>query len=389
MTYTDHMVGVGVELDAFFSSGDHWAEPWVLNVKLIESLRFGPLADQTDLDVAIALTGLLHQDFVSYGTDGKSMRLNDESVVLAIKAHRAVLQRLALEPPVWPFRTFEGPHGFGTYWRDNDMRGSWQARRDCIELILGPTRDALGQLQELEYESRFKKGPSGQFKNLIFAADGDKPDIVLRDAVNNDVEIVRNAHTCLVFSDALPPQGLTWRQMVTWWTKNHQPGTDEQEAANALYRRLYKSLDSPPEQLLMRTYCARYAEPDGFDLPALIPQVYLHYDPYTRKSGKQSGALYRQRMNFLLLAPDRSRIVIEVDGVQHYGHPNPPDSTGRVTYTAVPRLYSEMVSEDRRLRLAGYEIYRFGGWELSQPHGEQLLTDFFTELLKRHKAPTP
>ena len=137
----------------------------------------------------------------------------------------------------------------------------------------------------------------------------------------------------------------------------------------------------------MITYCARYAAPDGLDLPALIPQVYLHYDPYTRKSGKQSGALYRQRMDFLLLAPDRSRIVIEVDGVQHYGRENPPDEHGRITHTAVPRLYSEMVAEDRRLRLAGYEVYRFGGWELSQPHGEQLLTDFFDDLLKRHRPP--
>ncbi|WP_285440857.1 hypothetical protein [Streptomyces sp. ISL-36] len=26
-------------------------------------------------------------------------------------------------------------------------------------------------------------------------------------------------------------------------------------------------------------------------LPALNPQVYLHYDPYTQRSGKQSAAL--------------------------------------------------------------------------------------------------
>ncbi|MFE1840693.1 PDDEXK family nuclease [Streptomyces sviceus] len=92
-------------------------------------------------------------------------------------------------------------------------------------------------------------------------------------------------------------------------------------------------------------------------------------------------------MDFLLLAPDRSRIVIEVDGVQHYGRKNPPDDKGRVSYTAVPRLYSEMVAEDRRLRLAGYEVYRFGGWELTEPNGAQLLADFFDDLLKRHQAP--
>jgi hypothetical protein len=75
----------------------------------------------------------------------------------------------------------------------------------------------------------------------------------------------------------------------------------------------------------MITHCARYAEDGGFDLPALIPQVYLHYDPYSRRSGKQSGALYRQRMDFLLLGPDPSRIVIELDGLQHYGIANQPD----------------------------------------------------------------
>lgn len=373
----------------FFTRGVGWGEPWVLDVETVESLRFSPPAGRTDLEVAVALTRLLYSDFVAYGTDGQGRRLDDENVLVVAKVHRAVLERLALKPPVWPFRTFEGPRGFGTYWRANGMSGSWQARRNCIEQILGPTRDALEDLQELEYERRFTNGPSGEFKNLIFAAAGEKPDIVLRDAVNNDVEIVRNADTCLVFTDPLPPQGLTWRQMVAWWQKKHQLGTDEKAAADGLYRRLYRSLDSVPEQLLMITYCARYAEDGGYDLPALIPQVYLHYDPYTRKSGKQSGALYRQRMDFLLLAPDRSRIVIEVDGVQHYSRPNPPDEQKRVTHTAVPRLYAEMVAEDRRLRLAGYEIYRFGGWELSQPDSRQLLETFFTSLLTRHQRPTP
>ncbi|GAA5707331.1 hypothetical protein Save01_08194 [Streptomyces avermitilis] len=61
--------------------------------------------------------------------------------------------------------------------------------------------------------------------------------------------------------------------------------------------------------------------------------------------------------------------------------------TRRVTHTAVPRLYAEMVAKDRRLRLAGYEIYRFGGFELTAPGGEQILAAFFTELLGRHRKP--
>ncbi|MEV6133075.1 hypothetical protein AB0M05_40855 [Streptomyces violaceusniger] len=360
---------------------------WEQDVELMESLRFGPLPDHPDLEVAVALTRLLHEDFVARGTRHDE-RMNDDEVVLAVKAHRAVLERLGLKPPRLPFRHHSG---FYDYWCKNDMSGGggWQARRECIEGLLGPTRQALEDLQEIEYEQRFKNGPRGTFKNLIFAAVGPKPKIVLRDAVNNDVEIVQNAENCLVYSAPLPTQGLTWRQMVTWWQANHLPNVEEPEAAEALYRRLYRSLDSLPEQTVLRTYCTRYAEPDGFDLPALIPQVYLHYDPYTRKSIENSGALHRQRMDFLLLAPDRSRIVIEVDGAHHYGTKNPTGTDGRTTYTASPRLYSEMVAEDRRLRLTGYEIYRFGGWELTRPDSPQLISDFFTELLTRHKKPTP
>ena len=60
-------------------------------------------------------------------------------------------------------------------------------------------------------------------------------------------------------------------------------------------------------------------------------------------------------MDFLLLLPHGVRIVLEVDGKQHYAEGD----------TASPKLYSEMVSEDRRLRLRGYEVYRFGGYELT------------------------
>ncbi|MBA9050876.1 hypothetical protein [Streptomyces murinus] len=143
-----------------------------------------------------------------------------------------------------------------------------------------------------------------------------------------------------------------------------------------------------PEQLVMRTYCARYAADGGFDLPALIPQVYLHYDPLHPPQRQAVRRAAPPAHGFPALGPGpcphrhRGR-----RRPAHYGRPNPPDDKGRITHTAVPRLYAEMVAEDRRLRLAGYEIYRFGGWELTQPHAEQLVADFFTELLARHQKP--
>jgi len=73
-----------------------------------------------------------------------------------------------------------------------------------------------------------------------------------------------------------------------------------------------------------------------------------------------------------MLLPGRRCAVLEVDGKHHY-------ATGD---RADPRAYGRMVSQDRRLRLAGYEVYRFGGAEFAdKASAVQMLTAFFDELL--------
>jgi very-short-patch-repair endonuclease len=221
-------------------------------------------------------------------------------------------------------------------------------------------------------------GVAGQLKNLIFAADGAKPRIVLRDAINNDLAVVDNEQYCLVYDRPLDAAGLTWRALTEWWKEREQlTDHSDQEVSQSLYRRLAKSLGNDAEQLILRRYAQRYVDL-GPDVPALIPQVYLHYDPYTtRELGPGTSALTRQRMDFLLLLPNRARVVIELDGVQHYADPR--------TRQADTGLYARMVAEDRQLRLRGYEVYRFGGRELQDPvKGSRLLDEFFTHLTARH-----
>jgi len=141
---------------------------------------------------------------------------------------------------------------------------------------------------------------------------------------------------------------------------------------------LAASLGSPPESTLFRTYCERYGSAeDGGRQPALLPQVYLHYDPRTRRErGGQPSVLVRERMDFLMLLPRGVRIVLEVDGKQHYAEGD----------KASPRLYSEMVAEDRKLRLRRYEVYRFGGHELTAPGASYLLREFFDGLLTTYET---
>lgn len=81
-------------------------------------------------------------------------------------------------------------------------------------------------------------------------------------------------------------------------------------------------------------------------------------------------------MDFLMLFSHGARIVIEVDGKQHYA-----DAAGK----ADTRVYAKMVAGDRELRLAGYEVYRFGGAELQPgPKAEHLVRSFFNSLFTKH-----
>jgi hypothetical protein len=53
------------------------------------------------------------------------------------------------------------------------------------------------------------------------------------------------------------------------------------------------------------------------DLPALLPEVELHWDPRTLKE-RGAREMLNLRMDFLMLLPGGHRIVLEVDGKHHY-----------------------------------------------------------------------
>lgn len=54
-------------------------------------------------------------------------------------------------------------------------------------------------------------------------------------------------------------------------------------------------------------------------------------------------------MDFLILFSDKDRVVIEIDGKQHYSDDD----------ISSPKKYSEMVASDRQLTLSGYKILIF------------------------------
>jgi hypothetical protein len=149
---------------------------------------------------------------------------------------------------------------------------------------------------------RLKGGVQGNVKNLIFAANGLKPEIVLVDSVNNDIQIVKNEEYCLVYDKPILDRGLLWTDLVEWWSERQNISSLERKDQEIqLYNRLVESLASPPEKLLFRTYFEQFKKDFGDTLPALVPQVYLHYDPKTISQLQTGQRLIRQRMDFLLL----------------------------------------------------------------------------------------
>lgn len=215
------------------------------------------------------------------------------------------------------------------------------------------------------------RGVSGRPKNLIFASRGPKPEIGFVDAINNDIIILSGEESCLVYDRPIGATGLLWSELVSWWGEV-TPGAD---AAN-LGARLQESLASDAERKLFATYFKAYRSALGEALPALLPQVYLHYDPAVVKTLRHRLPLPRQRMDFLMLLPSRQRIVIEVDGKHHFSENDLPSL----------KVYADMVSADRELRLAGYEVYRFGANELVGDGAEARITDFFEKLFRLHRV---
>jgi len=199
--------------------------------------------------------------------------------------------------------------------------------------------------------------------NIIFASVKAKPDIIFNDALENKIE-VKNADDCLMYDRHISAT-LTIQELDEWWKATRK--TKEK-----LSDRMAHGLNGA-EQKVYDTYYKRFCGKgkECLTMPALIPQVYLHYDTKTLTQLHGKKRLPFQRMDFLLLAQGR-RIIIEVDGIEHYSDDDKKAS---------PERYANMVAYDRQMQCNNYEVYRIGGYELRDgTDHEKTLLAFFDDL---------
>lgn len=112
-----------------------------LNGALLEEIRTGT-GLVSDIDAAVPLAHLVHDEFQAFGTDGSITITNDQARE-AVSALRTVLRRLGIEfnPPFIDFDRFR------SYWLKKGASGSWQARRDLLYPLFDPLHELLADLQ--------------------------------------------------------------------------------------------------------------------------------------------------------------------------------------------------------------------------------------------------
>lgn len=121
--------------------------------ELILALRRGPVEGYEDVEVATGLTRLIHDELEEFGTSAEH-KLSEPQIRDAILALAAVMKRIGIEEFRLPFRDFGT---FRSYWLRNDGHGSWQARRDMLNVLFDPLHDRLIGLENGQLSSTLAK----------------------------------------------------------------------------------------------------------------------------------------------------------------------------------------------------------------------------------------
>ncbi|MFT8395621.1 hypothetical protein [Propionibacterium sp.] len=125
------------------------AGPWgtkqrMLDRNLIKQVHAGIATSPTDIDAAVALARLVHDEYIERGTSNHPRFTVDDSRA-SMSALRAVLRRLNV-PFSPPFSDFEE---FYHYWKREGASGTggWESRRQILAGIFNPVHDLLADMQ--------------------------------------------------------------------------------------------------------------------------------------------------------------------------------------------------------------------------------------------------
>ncbi|KJF18045.1 hypothetical protein AXFE_11440 [Acidithrix ferrooxidans] len=150
---------VAMRIDDFFEDKPDWTGDLTgrgaFKEDFVRSFLSGPGDGISDVEVAIPLANLVHENLISCGTDG-IVSVQQDEIKVAIRVLKAVLNRLRVIVDI-PFHDYSS---FKAYWLRNGCSGSWAARRAILSQIFDPIHEFLAQL-----DVETPAGPTSSIRN--------------------------------------------------------------------------------------------------------------------------------------------------------------------------------------------------------------------------------
>jgi len=256
------------------------------DLKLVRELRTGPIQRADDVEAAVALARLLHDDLEAFGTGGGE-QLTETQMREGLLALRSVLKRLGLEQfevPFRDFRTFKG------YWLKNDGYGSWQARRDILDGIFEPMHDALTERESTTLSSTLADAVSPKGRTGWPRVDEEIAELKRHFSQARTPQDYRNVgNDCVIVLEALsrkvydadqhlregedePPVAKT-KQRIDRFIEDSAPGSD-----NSALRKLAKATNDQAQAVKHRASGSRKEAGIAADSVILLTNILRRLD---------------------------------------------------------------------------------------------------------------
>jgi len=256
------------------------------NLKLVRKLRSGPLAQTDDVEAAVALARLVHDDLEAFGTEGGE-ELTETQMRESILALRSVLKRQGFDNFEVPFRDFKT---FKSHWLKNNGYGSWQARRDILNEIFEPMHNALAERESEALSSTLASAISPKGRTGWSRVDEEIAELKRHFAqartpqdhrnIGNDCVIVLEALSRQVYdpdqhlrdSEEEPPVAKT-KIRIDRFIEDAAPGAD-----NAALRKLAKAANDQAQAVKHRAAGSRKEAGIAADSVILIANILRRLD---------------------------------------------------------------------------------------------------------------
>jgi very-short-patch-repair endonuclease len=246
--------------------------------------------------------------------------------------------------------------------------------------------------------------------NIVFCAKNAAP-YVDRISINpNKIkytdDIVNDSYASFyIYDNDVPETGLGITEIIKWAQINKN--LSENDLKNKFLLEC-----SNGEKTIMNTFIDYFWK---YEVPALLPQYYCRRSIASSKTRAEKGLeAIHQRADFVMFFPLGKKVIIELDDYNHFieldnngerikyfkgtskigsdsidvlvneSHKGLLDNISGTKYIASAKQYAANMASDRELKLEGYEVFRFGGYDTVRSDAEKIIKSFFNELFKSY-----